>query len=291
MSDLLSRLESLKATERKAMAIAAYDDACEHPDCTDWQTIAHALRRVLPNVRKVSTQDMPGEIGDGFAPWFELKKRPSNGSGKDYGSVRAEITFADGRVIRSYALTFKGSAPNIAGACRTACELWRYKANAPGREWFVDVPEIIAVCIPDLGAEYDPAMANAYTAEIRQAEAEPAPTLESIKRAHASRLQWIMDPDSYLPIYSHGVIHERLEYVWPPISETEPEPAPIAEPLPEAIPEPVATPDAPAAPVAAQSALVRRLLGSALSVPMPAAAIKPLHMLGRPLSVPMARAA
>ena len=286
MSDLLSRIDAMKATERRAAAIAAYDDACAHPDCVDWQTIAHALRRALPNVRKVTVAEIADDIpgSNGFAPWYIGKRRPNGGSGKDFGSVRAEITFADGRTVRAYALTYKGSAPDIAGACRSACDLWRYKTQPEGREWRASVPEIVRVCIPETGAEYDPAHASAYTAEKRAAEPEKRPSLYDIRKAMRDRLEWFTSALTDGRPFTHSGVLARLESVWPPISEAI---AAEPEPMAEAMPEPV-----PAAEIAAPAsrpmpALARKLLSSAMGGAMPAPDVKPWTVIARrPMALP-----
>lgn len=267
MSDLLSRIDAMKATERRAAAISAYDDACAHPDCIDWQTIAHALRRALPNVRKVTApetgDDIPG--GNAFAPWYASKRRPNGGSGKDFGSVRAEITFADGWTVRAYALTYKGSSPDIAGACRAACDLWRYKTQPHGYEWRAQVPEITRAYIPETGAEYDPAIATTYSAEKRAPEPEKVPSLGDIREAMRARLAWFTaERNEEARHFTRSGWQEYFETVWPPISEAI---AAEPEPMPEAMPEPV-EPEPAAPPVRTVSPLARKLLASAMSGPM-----------------------
>lgn len=258
MSDLLSRLESLKATERKAEAIAAYEAACESPDSADWQTIAHALRRVLPNPRKVPTVADPQSNGPAYAPWYEGKKRPNgrNGSEFDESPPRAFVTFSDGRIISVYAMVHKGGAPNIAGAVRAACDKWRYRTQPEGYEWRANVPDVVAVSIPECELTYDPAIANEKTAEHRAPEVKPdlPPSLEAIQRAAQSRLQWLADPECHDAITSHGLRQGIFEAVWPPIPEAMPdEPAP----MPEAMP----------APRKPASDLARKLMASALASP------------------------
>lgn len=305
MSDLLTRLDAMKATERKLAAIAAYDDACEHPDCVNWETIAHALRRVLPNPRKIPANDDAGDIGgNGFAPWFELKKRPTGGSGKDWGSVRAEITFADGRTVRAYAMTFKGSAPDIAGACRAACDLWRYKTQAPGLEWRARVPEIVSVCIPETGATYQADTATAYTSECRAPECKPdlPPSLEAIRRRARECLDWFTNPESGAMPHrdteqGRAYAQARIEHTWQdiapeacPISEAMPEPVEIEpEAMPEAMPE-IAQEQAPE-PVKPRSDLARRLMASALARPLADPVCTPCAIMVKPPRVPMALAA
>lgn len=174
MSDLLSRLDAMNATKRRAAAIAEYEAACDDGEQYNWEIIAHALRKCLPNVRKIDPDHVdvtPAiESGPGFAPWFE-GKRPNGkpGSGKDFSHVRAEFTFSDGRTIRAYASSFKGKPHNIAGAARAACDVWRYRALPDWQQWARPVPETIRACIPETGAEYDPAIASAETAQNRQA--------------------------------------------------------------------------------------------------------------------------
>jgi hypothetical protein len=282
MSDLLSRLESLKATERKTEAIAAYDAACESPDSADWQTIAHALRRVLPNPRKVPVIADLGANGLEFEPWYESRKRPKRSNGKDFdeNSPRAEVTFADGLVIRAYAMIYKGGAPNIAGAVRSACDRWRYQTQPEGYEWRANVPEIVAVSIPECEITYDPAIVNEKTAEHRAPEAKPdlIPSLDQLRRASDARLKWLMESDcAVLSGLIHKNMQEILEYVWPPIPESMPdEPAP----MPEAMP-------APRKPV---SALARKLMASALASPSVEAMPHPCIMV-KPARVAFAIAA
>lgn len=286
MSDLLSRIDAMKATERRAAAISAYDDACAHPDCVDWQTIAHALRRALPNVRKVTAAEIADDIpgSNGFAPWHIGKRRPNGGSGKDFGSVRAEITFADGRTVRAYALTYKGSAPDIAGACRAACDLWRYKTQPAGYEWRATVPEIVRVCIPETGAEYDPAHASAYTAEKRAAEPEKVPSLYEIRTAMRDRLAWFTAENADMRDFIHDGGQARLETVWPPISE---EIAAEPEPTSEAMPEPVTAAEIARPAPRPLPALARKLLSSAMGGAMPAPDVKPWPVIARrPVALP-----
>jgi hypothetical protein len=300
MSDLLNRLEAMNATKRKAAALAEYEAACAAPSGADWETIAHALRKCFPAPRQLAPMtEMPDDCASNFTPWYDSPKRVKAGSGNDWAASRAEITFADGRTIRAHAMSHKSGKPNIAGACRAACDLWRTKALPYQIMWTRPVPEIVRVCIPETGAEYDPAAANEATQSKRLPDCERTPSAGKSADIARARLDWFSEPDAFsgrLPCddYHDSFWRDAMPDCPDQLPEAMPEPMPQAfatgfsaskrdETAPAA--EALNVPEKAAAVIrSAMDRHKRALLASTISGPMEPALAVPCAILARPFS-------
>lgn len=219
----LELIRAAKATERREMAIAAYDLACDVPENADWQLVAEMLRICIPNARKAKAAPAAGDPppddssgGQGFAPWHSAPVRYTAAL-RNVETARYETTFADGRVIRSSGWKIKGKW-NAGQAVGAAVELYRYKVR-PGAFYVadIDVPEIVSVVNTETGDEYDPAIASAETAgkrvgEIRAIKTPPAKQRERVMR----RLGWFEDP-GFGAMWRRGKMEDDCTAVWPPV--------------------------------------------------------------------------
>lgn len=163
----IATAKAAKATDRRALAILAYDNATAAPDGANWRAVADLLRLALPATKaKGATVE-----ASRFAPWADYDV--STASAKRCGkSPVVTVTFACGEIVRAPAVSLPGKPINIARALRVALAFYRARIarNVAGMHSdgsdCIAVPEIVAaVC--DNGAEFDPADCNAKTAERR----------------------------------------------------------------------------------------------------------------------------
>jgi hypothetical protein len=161
---------AVNASDRRALAVLAYDNATADPASADWRAVAELLRAALPAARKVAKESAVPSWWQDYAP-----------NGKCvFSSV--EVTFADGRTIRASAATNPGKPLNLGRALRTAIAFYRAKMHrlvgAPAMcghggdtlhafDAHVAVPDIAMVVHLDTGAVFDPEVCSRLTADTR----------------------------------------------------------------------------------------------------------------------------
>ncbi|WP_171947578.1 hypothetical protein [Bradyrhizobium erythrophlei] len=163
--------KAAKATERRALAILAYDNATANPDGANWRGIADLLRLALPAQKAGSGA---AKIPDGAAdPWADYVI-PASATKKLGKSPIIVVTFACGAVVRAPAVSLPGKPVNIGRGLRVAFAFYRAriarefgKASAIGSDC-VAVPSIISAICDATGAEYPAEECNARTAEYRR---------------------------------------------------------------------------------------------------------------------------
>ena len=126
----LVRFGAAKASDRKELALIAYDTAYQNPDEANWQAIADMLRACLPE-RKTKVAGAP--------TWWHDYAVKSNAALRKAEREIVECQFADGRVVRSYALSLSGKGFNIGRALRLAIAFYRVKFHAKAVPGFMGV--------------------------------------------------------------------------------------------------------------------------------------------------------
>lgn len=218
----LELILAAKAPERREIAIAAYDLACDVPEGADWQLIAEMLRLCIPNARKVKAPADLASIPEAspFAPWHSAPTVYSSAL-RNVETARFEIAFADGPTIRASAWRDKRGRWNVGQAVRAAVDLFRYKVCADANVAHVEVPEIVGITNTATGEIYDPAPANAETAEMRVAIVRvPKTSPDDQRHAVTQRLAWFDDPEWYVRPLADKRRDRRqseLEEAFPPI--------------------------------------------------------------------------
>ncbi|MGY4224355.1 hypothetical protein ACVMIH_001716 [Bradyrhizobium sp. USDA 4503] len=163
--------KAAKATERRALAILAYDNAKQDPDGANWQGIADLLRLSLPSAKAKAAAAETG--ADNGAPWsdYDIPASATKRLGK---SPIIVVTFFCGAVVRAPAVSLPGKPVNIGRGLRVAFAFYRAriarefgKASAIGSDC-VNVPAIVSAVCDATGAEYGADECNAKTAEFRR---------------------------------------------------------------------------------------------------------------------------
>ncbi|NEV75486.1 hypothetical protein DYI24_00120 [Rhodopseudomonas sp. BR0C11] len=173
-------VRAAKASDRKALAIIAYDTATADPQNANWRAVADMLRLALPASRTAKTAAQAAEPSR-FAPWsdYSVNSVSSKRLGK---SPVVVVTFADGETVRAPAVSLSGKPINIGRALRVASAFYqariaiRYGRTSDDSQC-VDVPAIVSAVCETTGAEFDPAECSARTAELRRGAFNVAATL------------------------------------------------------------------------------------------------------------------
>lgn len=162
-------VKAAKASNRKALAILAYDNATAEPEGANWRAVADMLRLAIP-----ATKAKAAEIAadSRFAPW-EDHSIPVHGGAKKLGkSPVIVVMFEGGEIVRCPAVTLPGKPVNIGRGLRIAFAF--YQCRMAGRfggnsDWSrcIKIPAIVSVVCETSGTEYDAADCNAKTAELR----------------------------------------------------------------------------------------------------------------------------
>jgi hypothetical protein len=137
----LNAAKAAKASDRKTLAILAYDNATASPGDANWRGVAELLRLALPN-SKAKAETL--ETDSRFAPWADYPI-PHNAGGKRLGkSPVCVVTFADGEVIRVPAVSLPGKAVNIGRALRVAVSFYhgRIVARVKLRSFAADLSSL-----------------------------------------------------------------------------------------------------------------------------------------------------
>lgn len=176
----LTAAKAAKATDRRALAILAYDNATADPAGANWRGVAELLRLALPNTK---AKPAAIETDSRFAQWADYEI-PHNASGKRLGkSPVVIVTFADGETVRAPAVSLPGKPVNIGRAVRVAESFYqgrivaRYNSLIPDNfgtallsvtdsEFVasIPVPAVVSAVCETTGAEYSPDDCNALLA-------------------------------------------------------------------------------------------------------------------------------
>jgi hypothetical protein len=184
-----------KASDRKSLAILAYDNATADPDNANWRGVADILRLAIPN-SKAKAETV--ETDSRFAKWADYPI-PQNVSGKRLGkSPVCIVTFANGEVVRVPAVSLPGKAVNVGRALRVAVSYYqgrmvaRYRADLVAAEYDslqfsitdsdavaeIRIPAVVSFICETTGAEYDPAMCSELVSvRVPVAPSRPEPCL------------------------------------------------------------------------------------------------------------------
>jgi hypothetical protein len=168
----LKAAKAAKASDRKSLAILAYDNACQDPSSANWRGVADLLRLALPNT-KAKAIETPADSR--YAQWADYSI-PQSAGGKRLGkSPVVVVTFADGETVRAPAVSLPGKPVNIGRALRVAVSYYqgrivaRYNAliahdycerlSVCDSEFVatIPVPAVVSAICETTGAEYDPA--------------------------------------------------------------------------------------------------------------------------------------
>jgi hypothetical protein len=175
----LNAAKAAKASDRKTLAILAYDNATASPADANWRGVAELLRLALPN-SKAKAETL--ETDSRYAPWADYPI-PHNAGGKRLGkSPVCVVTFADGEVIRVPAVSLPGKAVNIGRALRVAVSFYHGRIVARVNDCIeafeigtnrvsvtdseftsrLPVPAVVSAICETTAAEYDPAACSAF---------------------------------------------------------------------------------------------------------------------------------
>jgi hypothetical protein len=168
----LNAAKAAKASDRKALAILAYDNASADPENANWRGVAELLRLALP-ASKAKAETVATDSR--YATWADYEI-PQNASGKRLGkSPVVIVTFADGEIVRAPAVSLPGKAVNIGRALRVARSFYQGRIVALVNEYAplhgfsrvsvtdsefvatIPVPAVVSCVCETTGAEYDPA--------------------------------------------------------------------------------------------------------------------------------------
>lgn len=147
---------SVSASDRKAVAVSAYEAACLSPIGADWRMVADLLRAALPASKARAA-------GSGVPAWWADYALP-----RDYKQESLAVTFADGVTVRCNVHTAARKPPRIAKACRVAVAFYRARTGRSG------VPEMVEVRNVGTGATFDAAECSRLTADLRDFGHQPA---------------------------------------------------------------------------------------------------------------------
>ncbi|MDI2074500.1 hypothetical protein [Bradyrhizobium sp. Mp27] len=202
----LTAARAAKASERKTLAILAYDNACQDPGAANWRAVADLLRLAIP-ATKAAPKASAEAPESRFAPWADYAI-PQSANGRRLGkSPVLTVTFACGAVVRAPAVSLPGKPLNIGRGLRIAFAYYRARiaraaAGAFSADsYIVTIPAIASIAC-DNGAEFDATDCSERTAEARRgtfdaialtAEAEALPEKapdEGLTRTEFMRLQY-----------------------------------------------------------------------------------------------------
>lgn len=165
----IATLKAAKATDRRALAILAYENASADPGAANWRTIADMLRLAMPASK---AKPATTETGSRFAPWADYPI-PKSATGHKLGkSPVVVVTFADGEIVRAPAVSMPGKPLNIGRALRVAIAFYqcriagRMGANSDSAH-VVSAPAMVNVVCETTGAEFDPADCSSRSVEWR----------------------------------------------------------------------------------------------------------------------------
>ncbi len=177
----LASVKAAKASDRKSLAILAYDNACADPEGANWRAVADMLRLAMP----VTKAKAPATTDSRYAAWADYPI-PQNASGKRLGkSPVIVVTFAGGEMVRAPAVSMPGKALNIGRGIRVALSFYLARMAGRARRSVTDTAYIAGLDIPAVtscicettGAEFDPAQcAAAMQAAKPEAPVEPERT-------------------------------------------------------------------------------------------------------------------
>lgn len=181
----LSTIKAAKATDRRALAILAYDNASADPAGANWRGVAEMLRLALPAVKSAKIPVV--NLDPRFAAWADYDI-PQNATRKLGKSPILVVTFEGGEIVRCPAVSLPGKSVNIGRGLRVASAF--YQCRIAGRagensDWSrcVAVPAFTSVVCETNGTEYDAADCSARTAEFRAGAFDA----EAVKAESASR--------------------------------------------------------------------------------------------------------
>lgn len=179
----LSTVKAAKATDRRTLAILAYDNASADPAAANWRAVADILRLALPAVKAAKIPE-----ADPTRPSWADYDIPQNATRKLGKSPILVVTFEGGEVVRCPAVSLPGKPVNIGRGLRVASAFYQCRiANRAGEnsDWSrcVNVPAFASVICETDGTEYDPAECSARTAESRIGAFDA----ESVKAESANR--------------------------------------------------------------------------------------------------------
>lgn len=162
----LAAIKAAKATDRKTLAILAYDNATADPAGANWRSVADILRLAIPATKAKAAEI---EADSPFAPWADYLIPPKMKLGKSPVIV---VALADGEVVRAPAVSIKGKPVNIGRGLRVAFAFYRARIAARAGEMSecsdcVMVPELVSIICETMATEYDAADCNARTAATR----------------------------------------------------------------------------------------------------------------------------
>lgn len=114
----LTAAKAAKATDRRALAILAYDNATADPAGANWRGVAELLRLAMPAV-KAKPAAIETATDSRFAQWadYDIPQSATKRLGK---SPIVVISFADGEIVRVPAVSLPGKPVNIGRAVRVA---------------------------------------------------------------------------------------------------------------------------------------------------------------------------
>lgn len=182
----IATVKAAKATDRKALAILAYDNATANPGGANWRAVADMLRLAMP-----ASKAKPAETATDsrFAPWADYAI-PKTATGQKLGkSPVIVVAFADGETVRAPAVSLPGKPLNIGRALRVAIAFYqcriagRMGANSDSAH-VVAVPGILSATCETTGAEFDPADCSARTADARAGSFDYAAALAAATGAN-----------------------------------------------------------------------------------------------------------
>lgn len=164
----MATVKGAKASDRKSLAILAYDNATADPAGANWRAVADILRLAIPNTKAKAAEIATDSR---FAPWadYDVNKISAKRLGK---SPILVVTFADGEIVRTGAVSMPGKAVNIGRGLRIAlafyqCRISRRMGFFSDDSAIVNVPEFVSISCETTGDEFDVADCNARTAELR----------------------------------------------------------------------------------------------------------------------------
>ncbi len=167
----LAAVKAAKATDRRALAILAHDNATAEPDGANWRAVADMLRLAVPSSKAAPKIPAAG-LDPRFAPWADYDI-PQSVSAKRLGrSPVLVVTFEGGEVVRCPAVSMPGKPVNIGRGLRVAFAFYQCRiANRAGElsQWSscVNVPAFLSVICETNETEYDAADCNARSAGWR----------------------------------------------------------------------------------------------------------------------------
>lgn len=146
----LTRFGAAKAGDRKGLAFMAYESAKEDSNVANWEAVADMLRACLP-ATATRAPSSPVWWRDYAVKGFAALKKAQK--------EMVEFEFADGRIVRSAALSLPTKGFNIGRAARMAIAFYRVR-DGQG----VPVPEFVRISGPE---SYSTDVVNTLTESLR----------------------------------------------------------------------------------------------------------------------------